>query len=46
MQPWQFVAYQHPCYLAEETMDPRFSHLWTVDGSTVSLILTANIGEE
>ena len=47
MKDFQQIAYQHPCYEAEETLDPRFTRSGYVDARYyISVIFTANIGEE
>lgn len=43
MTPAQRIALNHPCYLASETMHPRFRSRLT---ATMSLVLTINTGYE
>jgi len=43
MNPAQTIALRHPCYLAGETLHPRFRHRIT---SQMSLVLTVNAGYE
>ena len=42
MTPAQQIALQHPCYLAGETVHPRFANL----SGAWSLVLTVNAGYE
>lgn len=47
MNGMQLTAYQHPCYEAEETLNPKFHQVGYIDTRhLVSLIVTTNIGEE
>jgi hypothetical protein len=47
MKLHQRIAYRNPCYLAEETLNPLFSSTnWVEQRYLVSLVFTANIGEE
>lgn len=43
MTPQQQIALAHPCFLASETMHPRFARRLN---ATTSLILTINTGYE
>lgn len=42
MKPQQRTAHEKPCFLPEETLDPRFNTHY----GDVFVKLTANIGEE
>jgi hypothetical protein len=44
MTPSQRVAYEHRCYLAGETVHPRFASV--LPGNRYSLVLTVNTGYE
>lgn len=43
MTPAQRIALNHPCYLASETVHPRYVSMLT---GTTSLVLTINSGYE
>jgi hypothetical protein len=42
----QEKAHSMPCFLAEETQNPRFKHYEEHRECLISVILTANIGQE
>jgi hypothetical protein len=46
MNPFQQVAFEDPCFEAEETAKPKFKHYVEIQGQLISIILTANIGLE
>lgn len=46
MNRQQTIAYEHPCFEAEETAHPRFRHAGMVNNVPISVILTLNIGLE
>lgn len=47
MTEQQRIAYQSPCFEAEETRQPQFRRAYRVQGGAlVSVILTLNIGQE
>lgn len=46
MTPRQAAAAARPCYVAEDTVSPRFAWGAEIDGRRLSFLLTANVGLE